>query len=184
MKKIKGAMKMNVAQVYLKTSIQNFESTKKLGDKTFQQLSEEDIQWTFNDTSNSVAVIVKHMSGNMISRWTDFLTTDGEKPNRQRDQEFEATITTKQELLEVWEKGWALLFATLQSLTEDDLLKEVVIRGECHLVLEAIERQVAHYALHVGQLAYIGKQLKGEEWESLSIPKGQSEEFLQRMLQK
>src|SRR5690606_4252157 len=115
-------------------------------------------------------------------RWTDFLTTDGEKPYRNREQEFEDILSSKQELIAAWEKGWNVLFATLNELKEEDLLKNVYIRGERHTVIEAIERQMSHYSYHIGQIVYIGKQIKGEKWESLSIPKGKSEEFLQQML--
>jgi hypothetical protein len=124
------------------------------------------------------------MAGNMISRWTDFLTTDGEKDDRNRDDEFIDNISSKSELTKVWEKGWKTLIDTLTSLREEDLLKDIYIRGEKHLVLDAIERQMAHYAYHVGQIVYIGKQVKDEEWESLSIPKGKSQEFLKQMLEK
>ena len=167
---------------YLKAIQRRFKSVKSLGDKTIQQLSNDDIHWTLNDSSNNVAVIVKHVSGNMVSRWSDFLTSDGEKPNRNREQEFEDTLSSKQELLITWEKGWAILFDALSNLGSQDLLTTVYIRGESHTVLEAIERQLAHYAYHIGQLVFIGKQIKGESWGSLSIPKGQSEEYLQQIL--
>ncbi|WP_416828274.1 DUF1572 domain-containing protein [Ectobacillus polymachus] len=175
---------MNLGIEYLKVVKERFNDVKRLGDNTISQLSEEDIHWGFNEASNSIAVIVKHVSGNMISRWTDFLTTDGEKPNRNRDQEFEDNISSKQELISIWEKGWNTLFKTLNELGEQDLLKNIYIRGESHTVVEAIERQMAHYAYHIGQIVYIGKQLKDANWESLSIPKGKSEEHLQQMLKK
>jgi hypothetical protein len=124
------------------------------------------------------------MSGNMVSRWTDFLTSDGEKSYRNRDQEFHDDISSKDELMHVWEKGWKTLFVTLSSLGEEDLLKSVTIRGEKHLAIDAIERQLAHYAYHVGQIVYIGKSVKGNKWESLSIPKGESSIYLQQMLEK
>ena len=175
---------MNIGVEYLKIVIARLKSVKSLGDKTISQLSEEDIHWQYNPESNSVAIIVKHLSGNMISRWTDFLTTDGEKENRNRDDEFVDNITPMSELMAIWEKGWQTLLQTLTSLTEEDLLKNVYIRGERHSVLDAIERQVAHYASHVGQIVYIGKMLKNDQWESLSIPRGQSEKFLNKMLEK
>ncbi|WP_085507203.1 DUF1572 domain-containing protein [Thalassobacillus devorans] len=175
---------MEVGNEYLRVVIERFDSLRDLGVKTIHQLSEEDIHWNYNDDSNSIAVIVKHMSGNMVSRWTDFLTTDGEKPSRKRDEEFENDITSKSELLKLWDAGWDTLFTALKSLNEQDLLRNITIRGESHLVLEAIERQMAHYAYHIGQIVYVGKQLKGEEWESLSIPKGKSEEYLREMQEK
>ena len=175
---------MSLGNEYLKVVQERFTSVKSLGEKAISQLSEDDIHWSFNEASNSVAVIVKHLSGNMVSRWTDFLTTDGEKSDRNRDQEFEDDLLSKQELMTIWEKGWNALFEALNELSEEDLLKHVYIRGERHTVLDAIERQMDHYAYHIGQIVFIGKQLKGEAWESLSIPKGKSEEYLQQMLKK
>lgn len=173
---------MELGKEYLKIVIDRFQSVKILGDKTINKLSEQELHWTYNSESNSVAVIVKHISGNMISRWTDFLTTDGEKDNRNRDQEFIDDISGKSDIITYWEKGWKVLFDALLNIDEQDLIKNVTIRGESHLVMEAIERQVAHYAYHVGQIVYVGKQLKGEKWESLSIPKGKSDEYLKKML--
>ncbi|MGM0877852.1 MAG: DUF1572 domain-containing protein [Bacillota bacterium] len=174
---------MNFGDEYLKVVKNRFNSVKGLGDKTISQLSQEDIYWTLNEGSNSVAVIVKHLSGNMVSRWSDFLTSDGEKPYRDREQEFNNN-SSKQDLIAMWEKGWNTLFATLNDLEEKDLLMEIYIRSESHTVVDAIERQMAHYAYHIGQIVYIGKQLKGEDWKSLSIPKGKSEEYLQEMQKK
>ena len=173
---------MVLGKEYLKVVEERFQTVKNLGDKTINQLAEDDIQWSFNEASNSIGVIVKHLSRNMMSRWSDFLTTDGEKPDRNRDQEFENDISSKKDLLTTWEGGWAVLFNTLNGLTEEDLLKHILIRGEDHTVLEAIERQMAHYAYHIGQIVHIGKQLKGENWRSLSIPRGKSEEYLQGKL--
>lgn len=170
---------MNLGNEYLKVVQERFKSVKDLGDKTINQLSEDDIHWHLNGASNSVAVIAKHLSGNMVSRWSNFLNSDGEKSYRNRDQEFENDIPSKQELIAVWEKGWNTLFETLNGLEDQDMIKTVYIRGEGHTVLEAIERQMAHYAYHVGQIVYIGKQIKDENWETLSIPKGKSEEYLQ-----
>lgn len=175
---------MNVGSEYLKVVQEKFADVKELGDKTIKQLSDNDINWTYNEASNSVATIVKHLSGNMASRWTDFLTTDGEKPSRNRDDEFENDIGSKQELITVWENGWDTLFVAIHRLKDTDLLKSVYIRGEAHTVLEAIERQMAHYASHIGQIVYIGKLIKGEEWKTLSIPKGKSEAYLQEKLKK
>ncbi|MCA1063821.1 DUF1572 family protein [Rossellomorea sp. AcN35-11] len=175
---------MEIGKEYLRIIIERFASVKSLGDKALAQLSEEEIHWRYNSGSNNVAIIVKHVSGNMVSRWSDFLTTDGEKEDRNREDEFRDDLSSKRELMTVWEKGWRVLFETLNGLREEDLVKTVTIRGERHLVLEAIERQLAHYANHVGQIVFIGKQLKDHQWESLSIPKGKSEEFLQEMLEK
>ncbi|MBS4194271.1 DUF1572 family protein [Lederbergia citri] len=175
---------MSIGTEYLRVVTERFKNIKSLGDRTFEQISEDDIHWQMNEDSNSVAIIVKHLSGNMISRWTDFLDSDGEKPYRNREQEFENDITSKKDMIEISERGWSTLFETLNSLKESDLLKEVYIRGEKHLVIDAIERQVAHYSYHIGQIVYIGKQLKGESWDSLSIPKGKSEHYLQEMLKK
>ena len=175
---------MDFGNEYLKIIKERFESVKDLGDKTISQLSEKDIHWKLNEASNSIAIIAKHLSGNMISRWSDFLTTDGEKDSRNRDQEFEDDISSKQEMITIWEKGWNTLLETLNGLENQDLLKNVTIRGENHTVLEAIERQMAHYSYHVGQIVYIGKQLKDESWETLSIPKGKSEEYLQEKFKK
>ncbi len=175
---------MNLGNEYLSVVQERFKDVKKLGDKTISQLSEDDVHWKLNDGSNSVAVIAKHLSGNMVSRWSDFFISDGEKPDRNREQEFEDDSLSKRELLIVWEKGWSSLFQTLHELDAQDLLKSIYIRGERHTVLDAIERQVAHYSYHIGQIVYIGKQLRDEDWESLSIPKGKSNEYLQQMLKK
>ncbi len=177
-------IKMDIGKEYLRIVKERFNSVKTLGDKTLNQLTEEEIHWNYNNESNSVAVIVKHLSGNMVSRWSDFLTSDGEKDYRNRDGEFIDDITTKAELITVWERGWKVLIDTLTDLTEQDLLKSINIRGESHLVLEAIERQMAHYAYHVGQIVYIGKQIKDKDWKSLSIPIGKSEDYLKEMLEK
>ncbi|WP_397538530.1 DUF1572 family protein [Rummeliibacillus pycnus] len=173
-----------IEQEYLKAVGTRFLEMKKLGDKTFQRLTNMDIHWIPSEGSNSIAIIVKHVSGNMISRWTDFLTTDGEKQSRNRDAEFLDTISSVEELINVWSKGWTILFKALNSLKAEDLLKSIYIRGEKHSVIEAIERQVAHYSYHVGQIVYIGKQVKGKEWDSLSIPVGKSDEFLREMINK
>lgn len=173
---------MDFALEYLKVIKERFQSVKELGDKTLEQLSDEDIHWCLNNTSNNIAIIVKHLSGNMVSRWTDFLTTDGEKENRNRDAEFVDDIKSKQLLLTIWDIGWQTLFATLKALKTEDLLKNVTIRGEEHSVIEAIERQLAHYAYHVGQIVFVGKLIKDEKWETLSIPIGKSEQYLQQKL--
>lgn len=175
---------MGIGEKYLHIIKKRFKHVKEQGDKTFEQLAEKDINWAPNEFSNSIAVIVKHLHGNMLSRWTEFLTTDGEKGNRNRDQEFMDTIESKQEMIHKWTEGWGVLFAALCELTEKDLKKHVMIRAEPLLVIDAIERQLAHYSAHVGQIVYIGKQLKGDKWKNLSIPKGASKEYLQYMKDK
>jgi hypothetical protein len=162
---------------YLESSIKQFEYYKMLGDKTFEQLTEEQLFWQYNEESNSIAVIVKHLSGNMLSRWTDFLTSDGEKDWRNRDAEFENDIKTRDELLEKWEEGWTCLFNALNSLEPGDLDKIIYIRNQGHSVTEAINRQLAHYPYHIGQVVFIGKMLCNSNWKSLSIPKGNSIEY-------
>jgi hypothetical protein len=173
---------MSIQNEYLGCVIANFKSIKDLGEKTISQLDIEELHRSPTSESNSIAIIIKHLSGNMISRWTDFLTTDGEKPNRNRDNEFEGGYPTKKDLLQAWENGWETLFTTLHSLTENDLLKTIYIRGEAHSVVKAIQRQVSHYSYHIGQIVYIGKQIKNKDWSSLSVPKGKSLEYLKDML--
>ena len=162
---------------YLESIKKQFAYYKLLGDKTFVQLTDEKLFWQYNKESNSIAIIVKHLSGNMLSRWTDFLTTDGEKAWRKRDAEFENDISTRQELLATWEAGWQCLFTALQSLTPEDLQKEIYIRNQGHSVTEAINRQLAHYPHHVGQIVFLGKMLCNNSWSSLSIPKGNSASY-------
>ena len=157
--------------------IKQFEYYKTAADKTFDQLSFDDMNWQPNDTSNSISIIVKHMVGNMLSRWTNFLTEDGEKDWRHREQEFVATYTTKNDVLQAWKKGWDCLFDAIEPLKDSDLERIVYIRNEKHTVAEAIFRQLGHYPYHIGQIAYIGKLLKENHWKSLSILKGQSEAF-------
>ncbi|WP_010094326.1 DUF1572 family protein [Ornithinibacillus scapharcae] len=173
---------MNIENQYLKVVIERFKGIKVLGDKTIAQLSEAELHWKYNNESNSIAVIMKHMGGNLVSRWTDFLTTDGEKEDRNRDGEFIDDKLSKSETLAIWDKGWKIALDTLHSLHPDDLLKTVYIRGEAHNVIDAIERQLAHAAYHIGQMVYIGKQIKDSQWTNLSIPKGKSQEYLKSML--
>ncbi|WP_026462518.1 DUF1572 family protein [Adhaeribacter aquaticus] len=161
---------------YLESVIRQFEYYKMLGEKTFAQVPAEKLFWQYNEESNSIAIIVNHLWGNMLSRWTHFLTTDGEKEWRDRDAEFESTITTKEELLQKWDEAWKVLLDTLNALSEDDLSKTVYIRNQGHTVLEAINRQLAHYPYHIGQIVFIGKMV-AEKWDSLSIPKGNSKQF-------
>ncbi len=162
---------------YLESVQKQFQYYKMLGDQTFLQLQEEALFWQPNAESNSIATIVKHLWGNMLSRWTDFLTTDGEKEWRNREAEFENDLLTRQELLEKWEEGWSCLFNALNSLTPNDLLKEIYIRNQGHTITEAINRQLAHYPYHVGQIVFIGKIVCDNKWASLSIPKGNSASY-------
>lgn len=162
---------------YLESVKKQFLYYKMLGDKTFTQLSDDKLFWQFNDDSNSIATIVKHLWGNMLSRWTDFLTTDGEKEWRNRDAEFDNDITSKQEVMEKWNEGWECLLKAINSLTDNDLDKIIYIRNQEHTVLEAINRQLAHYPYHVGQIVFIGKMCAENGWLSLSIPKGNSQVF-------
>src|SRR5688572_9588825 len=167
----------NPGNEFLTTAIKRFKYYKDLGDKTFQQLSAEQLHFKPNEASNSIAMIVQHMTGNMLSRWTNFLTEDGEKPWRQRDDEFEEHELTYQQVMDLWKKGWACFLDSLSSLTQDDLLKTVYIRQEPLTVIDAINRQLAHYPYHVGQIIYIGKIVRDGNWTSLSIPKGQSSQY-------
>ena len=156
---------------FLESAIRRMRYYKELGDKTFAQLEAEDFYYLPNEESNSIEVIIRHMHGNMMSRWTNFLTEDGEKEWRQRDEEFVGARTPREELMGYWEEGWACFLDALQALTPGDLLKTVTIRGEALSVIDAIHRQMAHYPYHVGQVVYIAKILKDNDWKSLSMPK-------------
>ena len=162
---------------FLQSAIKQFEYYKLLGEKTFDQLNEEKLFWQYNNESNSIYVIVKHLNGNMLSRWTDFLTSDGEKEWRKRDNEFENDNPSKQQLLQLWNDGWNCLFNTLDSLTIDDLERTIYIRNQGQTVVEAINRQLCHYSYHVGQIVFLGKMICNEDWKSLSIPKNQSQQY-------
>lgn len=169
---------------YLLSVYKQFQYYKLLGERTFNQLDEKDLFWQFNNASNSIAIIVNHLWGNMKSRWSDFLNTDGEKEWRQRDLEFENIIQSKNELIEKWEDGWQCLFIALESINENNFDTVIYIRNQGHTIVEAINRQLAHYAYHVGQIVFIGRMIKDGEWESLSIPKGQSSAFNQEKFSK
>lgn len=169
---------------YIKSIIKQFEYYKSLAEKTFSQLNEQDLLWRYNEDSNSISMIVNHLSGNMLSRWTDFLTTDGEKEWRNRDSEFEEISYTKAELMQRWNTGWTCLFDTLKSLKEEDFDKVVYTRNQGHSVIEAINRQLAHYPYHIGQIVFIGKMLTQDNWQSLSIPKGNSKSYNQEKFTK
>ena len=162
---------------YLKSIKKQFEYYKMLGERTFDQLEANDLFRQFSPESNSIAIIVNHLWGNMKSRWTDFLTTDGEKEWRNRDLEFESVIKTKDELLEKWNGGWECLFEALNSIDEDNFNDIIYIRNQGHTIVEAVNRQLGHYAYHVGQIVFIGRMIRGNEWKSLSIPKGKSADF-------
>jgi hypothetical protein len=167
----------------VETCIDELHKVKRLADKAIAQLDDAQLWTRIDPESNSVAVVMRHMAGNMRSRWTDFRTSDGEKPDRQRDQEFEDAAIGRAALLAEWEDGWQRVFAALQSLTDDDLAGTVYIREEPHTIFRAIVRQVVHYAGHTYQILALGKHLKGSHWTSLSIPRGQSEAFNRRMLE-
>lgn len=160
---------------YLESVKKQFEYYKMLGDKTFSQVKDDKLFWQYNDDSNSIAVIVRHLWGNMLSRWADFLNSDGEKEWRNRDAEFENDIQSREELISKWNEGWACLFDAINSLTADDLDKIIYIRNQGHTVTEAINRQLAHYSYHIGQIVFLGKMLAENSWTSLSIPKGNSQ---------
>ena len=162
---------------YLTSVSKQFEYYKMLGDKTFDQLTDEDIHWQFNDQSNNVSIIVKHCVGNMLSRWTNFLTEDGEKSWRHRDQEFEDTYKTKAALITAWDAGWNCAFEAINALTNADLERIIYIRNQGHTVTEAINRQLTHYSYHVGQIVFLGKMITHQKWESLSILKGKSANY-------
>lgn len=157
--------------------VKRFEYYKSLGDKTFDQLSADQMFWQYNEESNSIAVIVKHLAGNMLSRWTNFLTEDGEKSSRNRDDEFINSFTTKEEVLEYWEKGWTCFFNALDKINDDNLYSTIYIRGEAHSVMDAVFRQLAHYPYHIGQIVYIAKMIKNEDWSTLSIARNRSQQF-------
>lgn len=167
-----------LAQHYLEDSLASFRAYKKLAEKALDQLSEDELFITLDEEANSIAVIMKHMAGNMLSRWTDFLTTDGEKPDRNRDMEFVIEPKTgKENVLAYWEKGWQRVFDTVESLSSEDLGKKVMIRGKEHTVIQAINRQLMHYAYHIGQIVFLAKHFRSSEWKSLSIPRNKSLEF-------
>lgn len=174
---------MSISTAFLDSVIKRSGYYKELAEKTFDQLIDEDFHFQPNSESNSIAVIIQHMAGNMLSRFTDFLTSDGEKDWRNRDSEFEIHQYSKQQLLDLWEKGWKCYLDALNSLTEDDLLKTIYIRKELLSVVDALNRQLAHYPYHVGQIIYIAKIIKDTGWKSLSIPRNQSQQFNQQMEQ-
>ena len=170
-------MALEFTTSYLADSKALFSQYKRLAERAMDQVADEQLFAVLDKEANSIAIIVKHLAGNMRSRWTDFLTTDGEKPDRNRDMEFVEPPATRAALLEVWEDGWSRLFAALDPLKDEDLDRTVMIRGEAHSVMQAINRQVAHYAMHVGQIVLLAKHLASDHWTSLSVPRNQSAEF-------
>lgn len=163
--------------IFLESIYKQFEYYKRLGERTFDQLEDEQLFWQYNEASNSIAIIVKHLHGNMLSRWTDFLTSDGEKEWRNREGEFEDDWKTRAQLVEKWNEGWQCLFTALDTINDDNIDNVIYIRNMGHTVTEAINRQLAHYAYHIGQIVFLGRMMKNEEWQSLSIPKGASKAY-------
>ena len=176
------AMAHQFSTSYLEDSISLLGYYKKLGEGAIAQVAEEQLAVTLDPEMNSIALIVKHMAGNMRSRWTDFLTSDGEKPDRNRDSEFETAPQTRAEVMELWERGWALVFQALEPLTEAEMAREVKIRTEPHSVMQAINRQIAHYAYHVGQIVFLAKHFQAEKWKSLTVPRKGSTDFNARVV--
>lgn len=166
---------------YSEDSIAIFRQYKSLAERAMAQVSDEHLTATLDAEMNSIAIIVKHMAGNMRSRWTDFLTSDGEKPDRNRDSEFEEPPATRAALMEMWEQGWACVFGALEPLTDADLTRTVTIRGERHSVMQAINRQVGHYAYHCGQIVLLAKHFQSANWQSLTVPRNRSGEFNQKV---
>jgi len=171
-----------LGQHYLADALQTFRDYKQLAERSFAQISDDEFFKTIDDETNGIAVNMKHLAGNMISRWTDFLTTDGEKPERDRDIEFVILPgTTKDEMLAYWEQGWQCVFDAVEPLKPEDLMRTIVIRGREYTVLQAINRQLAHYAYHTGQIVFLAKHFRSSEWQSLSVPRNKSAEFNARI---
>lgn len=166
---------------YLADALQSFRNYKKLADSAILQVSDEQFFAVIDPESNSIAVIVKHIAGNLHSRWKDFLTTDGEKPDRDRDTEFEMTADTRESLMRFWETGWGTLFDAVEALTEEDFSKTVKIRGEPHTIVEAINRQLTHYSCHIGQIVFVAKHLRSSDWKTLSVPRNRSADYNQHL---
>ncbi|HKF49369.1 MAG TPA: DUF1572 domain-containing protein [Terracidiphilus sp.] len=174
-------MALKFTASYLEDSIELLRYTKTQAERAMQQVADEHLFVTLDEEANSIAVIVKHMAGNMRSRWTDFLTSDGEKPNRDRDSEFVDPAPTSEALMRDWESGWACVFGALQPLTDSDLARTITIRGEAHSVMQAINRQIAHYSYHVGQIVLLAKHFACERWQSITVPRNKSAEFNRRV---
>jgi hypothetical protein len=174
---------MSIETIFLESVIKRFKEYKAMGEKTFDRLNDKEMHFQPNEESNSIAVIIQHLHGNMLSRWTNFLTEDGEKQWRKRDDEFELHKFSKEQLIDKWNEGWNVFLDTLESLTTNDLSKTITIRSQPLNVVDAINRQMAHYSYHVGQIVYLGRWIRQSEWKSLSIPKNKSNEFNQKMQQ-
>ena len=172
----------DISSHYLEEVRRQFRGYKRLGEGAINQLKDDELFKTLDPESNSVALLIKHIAGNQRSRFTDFLASDGEKPNRNRDQEFEMTTSSRAEAMRWWEEGWACVFSAIESLKPEDLMRTVTIRSEPHTVLQAINRQLAHYAMHVGQIVFLAKHIRSSEWKSLSIPRGKSEEINKKIM--
>jgi len=167
---------------YIQDSLSLFHFYKKLAEGAMEQVTDDQLFATLDEEMNSIAIIVKHMAGNMRSRWTDFLTSDGEKPNRNRDSEFVEPPNTRAALMQIWNEGWQRVFDALEPLSDSDLEREVTIRGEPHSVMQAINRQLGHYAYHSGQIVFLAKHFKASDWKSLSVPRNKSADFNKRVL--
>ena len=174
-------MALEFSTSHLSDSISLFRYYKNLGERALAQVADDQLFYAQDEECNSIAIIVKHLAGNMRSRWTDFLTADGEKPSRNRDSEFEDPPRDRKELMRTWEEGWTCLLKALESLNDSDLTQRVLIRGEAHSVMQAINRQLAHYAYHCGQIVFLAKHLQHAQWKSLSVPRGQSARFNQKV---
>lgn len=174
-------MPLKFTTSYLEDSLALFRQYKKMAEDAIDQVSDQQLFITLDEEMNSIAVIMKHMAGNMRSRWTEFLTTDGEKPDRNRDTEFVEPPATREALMEMWSNGWNAVFTALEPLTDADMNRMVTIRGEAHSVMQAINRQIAHYACHCGQIVFLAKHLQHSNWKSLSVPRGQSARFSARV---
>jgi len=175
------SMALKFTTSYLEDSLSLFHYYKKLAERAMEQVTDEHLFAALDQEANSIAVVVKHMAGNMRSRWTDFLTSDGEKPNRNRDSEFVEPPATREALMELWEEGWSRLFTALEPLSEADMARPVNIRGEAHSVMQAINRQLGHYAHHVGQIVLLAKHFACDHWQSLSVPRNRSADFNQKV---
>lgn len=170
-------MSANFIRDYHLDALKSFRAYKKLAERAIEQIDDDQFFRTIDNESNSIAIIFKHIAGNLHSRWRDFLTTDGEKPDRDRDSEFMLSDETRESLVTFWDNGWQILFANIESLTEEDFSRTVTIRGEKHSIVEAMNRQLTHYSYHVGQIVFLAKHLKSSEWQTLSVPRGKSDAF-------
>jgi len=177
-------MHSEIIQNYHSDAVQSFRNYKKLAERAMEQVSDEEFFTAIDDEANSIAVLVKHIAGNLISRWTDFLTADGEKATRNRDAEFEIIADTRESLMEFWEQGWQTLFENIEPLTVDDFSRTVTIRSEPHTIVKAINRQLTHYSYHIGQIVLLSKHFKSADWRSLTVPKNRSAEFNKYVVEK